>query len=93
MLGPVLVVDPPPGSALRLLVVTFQWACSTAAVCSRPIDCNGPVLTPVWTAPAPAMASCCEPAIQFHGGRVQSGHRHFDFVLVLVKLPSAEGLL
>ena len=32
MLGPVLVVDPPPGSALRLLpvVVTFQWACSTA---------------------------------------------------------------
>ena len=32
MLGPVLVVDPPPGSALRLLVVTFQWACSTAAV-------------------------------------------------------------
>ena len=33
MLGPVLLVDPPPGSALRLLVVTsaaFQWACSTA---------------------------------------------------------------
>ena len=30
MLGPVLVVDPPPGAALRLLVVTFQWACSTA---------------------------------------------------------------
>lgn len=30
MLGPVLVADPPPGSALRLLVVTFQWACSTA---------------------------------------------------------------
>ena len=29
MLGPVLVADPPPGSALRLLVVTFQWACST----------------------------------------------------------------
>ena len=95
MLGPVLVVDPQPGSALRLLVVTFQRACSTgtAAVCSRPIDCNGPVLTPVWTAPAPAMSSWCEPAIQFLGGRVQSGHRHFDFVLVLVKLPSAEGLL
>ena len=32
MLGPVLVADPPPGSALRLLVVAFkfQWACSTA---------------------------------------------------------------
>ena len=27
MLGPVPAVDPPPGSALRLLVVTFQWAC------------------------------------------------------------------
>ena len=26
MLGPVLVVDPPPGSALRLLAVTSQWA-------------------------------------------------------------------
>ena len=30
MLGRVLVIDPLPGSALRLLVVTFQWACSTA---------------------------------------------------------------
>ena len=30
MLGPVPAVDPPPGSALRMLVVTFQWpgACS-----------------------------------------------------------------
>ena len=99
MLGPVLVVDPPPRSALRLLVVTFKWACQ----CSvsehrdrRPIcKLQRAVLTPVWTAPGPAtaMASCCEPAIQFHGGRVQSGHRHFDFVLVLVKLPSTEGLL
>jgi hypothetical protein len=32
MLGPVLVVDPPPGSALRLLVVNFLWACSGTAV-------------------------------------------------------------
>jgi hypothetical protein len=32
MLGPVLVADPPPGSALRLLAVTraCQLACSTA---------------------------------------------------------------
>jgi hypothetical protein len=94
MLGPVLVVDPPPapapGSALRLLVVTFQWACSTAVrltATGRPDpsvdgdgDGHGRLLRAGY--------------IQFHGGRVQSGHRHFDFVLVLlVNLPSAEGLL
>jgi hypothetical protein len=92
MLGPVLVVDPPPGSAERLLVVTFhwQWACSTAVrltATGRPDpsvdgdgDGHGRLLRAGY--------------IQFHGGRVQSEHRHFDFVLVLlVNLPSAEGLL
>ena len=37
-----------------------------------------------------APSSWCKPALQFLGGRVRSGHWHFDFVVVLVKLPSAD---
>ena len=41
MLGPVLVVDPPLGSALRLLVVTFKVPVPVGLQHRRPIDCNG----------------------------------------------------
>jgi hypothetical protein len=41
MLGSMLVVDPPPGSALRLLAVTGTSAVPVGLQHRRPIDCNG----------------------------------------------------
>ena len=90
MLGPVLVVDPPPGSALRLLVVTFQWACSTAV---RLTATGSPDPSVDGARAGDGHGQLLRAGYPVSWGSRASGHRHFDFVLVLVKLPSAEGLL
>jgi hypothetical protein len=43
--------------------------------------------------PGPGQGQLARAGLPLRGGRVHSGHWHFDLVLVLVKLPSAEGLL
>ena len=68
-----------------LLSAVLEWGCVSRPLApaggQRPIGWQRAGPWAVWTAPAPA--SWREPATYLWGGRVQSGHWHFDLVLVV----------
>ena len=93
MLGPVLVIDPPPGSAQtqRMLAVTLVLVVGWQHPGRRPGRLTGNGQDP--SVDGTRAGQLARAGLPLWGGRVQFGHWHFDLVLVLlVKLPSAEGL-
>jgi len=92
MLGLVLLADPPPGSAQtqRMLAVTLVLVVGWQHPGRRSGRLTGNAgAGPQYGRPRPRQGPAGASRLTTRGGRVQSGHWHrdFDLVLVLVKLP------